>query len=240
MSQPIAILATIAAILLSGCATTTHQDRTSATSLSSIPPMVYAGEDRAEHPGASELAAILANEKAPGSQRIPVETTSPNSALFASQLAVQAIRAPQLEAELLAVHGIRPSQVEMSDQTYALQSHEWIVETFLPYIQSYFESNDIRVIGEGMDCDNIAQLFRQQLALSNTRAGGAAIGDVPCGILKTKQESAFGGVPESGSDYHSLIIIRTDQGWFAIEPQTQAITSFASYPNRPHVEWVLL
>lgn len=159
------------------------------------------------------------------------------TAFAINALALPPLSAQQIEVELLR-HEIQPSQIELSDEAYVIPSHRWLVEDFLPYIEAYFEANGIRVIGEGLDCDNVAHHFRQQLALSNARGGRAGQGDIPCGVLKAEQRRAFGGVPGNGAA-HSLILIRTDRGWHVIEPQTRVLLPLSLYPNLTYIHWAL-
>ena len=146
------------------------------------------------------------------------------------------IDARSIETELADVGQILPSQIEFSDQFYILPQHEWLANEFIPFSLEFFEANDVIASGEGMDCDNAAHLFKQLLSLSNTRGGRSHKGDVPCAVIKTTQLHPFGGAPGDRST-HALILLRTNEGWYVIEPQTGAISRLDSYPNREMIEW---
>lgn len=149
------------------------------------------------------------------------------------------IEAHELYAELVFDNALSPSQIELSDSRYNLPDHSWVTQKFLPYISNYFKDLGISVVGEGMDCDNISHFFRQQLSLCNFQGRQAHNGDIACGIVKTKQIYGFGGVKGDGN-YHSLVLLRTNLGWYAIEPQTGEIAPISNYPNASEINWVLL
>ncbi|MEM9158394.1 MAG: hypothetical protein AAGB46_05035 [Verrucomicrobiota bacterium] len=224
-----------AILILAGCSTTQPQRKvaSSVSSMIAAPTMQYATASR-------PISAV--SQLTPHSLKLTPPAASaaahPQPKLSSHLTSRFFLLAQQIEAELAAQGSLNPAQLEFSDRLYVLPSHDWLVSTFLPYIDRYFEKHQIRNIGEGLDCDNIAQLFRHQLVLSNAQGGGARAGDIPCGILKTQQRRPFGGVPGDGS-YHSLILLRTDKGWHAIEPQTQTISPLATYPNTPHIDWAL-
>ncbi len=152
---------------------------------------------------------------------------------------VATIDATTLQWELLSSFEIRPEQLELSDSTYIIPSLKWLKEDFLPYAKTYFSNYGLLGSGEGRDCDNISHAFRHLLVLANAQSGGMTSGDVPCAILKTKQTNPFGGI-QAEDAYHTLILIRTDQGWQIIEPQTGENTPFNDYPNKTEASWALL
>jgi len=148
------------------------------------------------------------------------------------------IDAQSIERELANAIRFQPEQIEFSDQFFVLPNHEWLAKAFIPFSLEFFEENGITAGGEGMDCDNAAQLFKQLLSLSNVRGGRSQDGDVPCAVIKTTQREPFGGAPGDQSS-HALILIRTDRGWHVIEPQTGAMETLEAYPNKEAIEWAL-
>lgn len=144
----------------------------------------------------------------------------------------------RVELELMRAHAIMPSQIEFSDDAFVLPDQAWIETEFLPYFRAYLDAMGAEPSGEGMDCDNYAQIFKQQLALCNARGGRATAGDVPCAVVKAQQVLPFGGVPGDGSR-HSVALLRTSAGWQIVEPQTGAITPLEAYPNRAYIDWAL-
>lgn len=198
--------------------------------------MVYAKMDLGVRL-ASLKSAESASRDIPGTldeAKIIRSESSPVKRLLGNLLAYDT-----LQDELHEGFGLRPSQIEFSDQKYVIPSHEWLVSEFIPYSQKYFAINDFDVTGEGMDCDNVARLFRNQLVISNVAGGRAGDGDIACGVIKVKQNKPFGGVHTTNSA-HSLLIIRTELGWQAIEPQTGTVATLQTYPNTDYIEWLLL
>lgn len=231
MKFAFATVVLLSSLLFSGCQSTPPH----AHAVTSAPAMIYAADQVSQSPStefSSLKAKISGNVPAAGYQQgetILKQPTNDDSN----------IEAHTLFSELVLDYAFSPSTIELSDSRYNLPNHQWLTENFLPYIARYFDELGISVVGEGMDCDNISHLFRQQLALSNFQGGRAHIGDVACGILKTKQVYDFGGVEGDGS-YHCLVLLRTNRGWFAIEPQTGALAVIESYPNIGEINWVLL
>jgi hypothetical protein len=55
-------------------------------------------------------------------------------------------------------------------------------------------------------------------------------GQILTGVIVTEEEFSFGGVPAGGA--HELNMLRSSLGWFAFEPQTDALAPWGEYPNR--------
>jgi hypothetical protein len=145
---------------------------------------------------------------------------------------VPAFPAPRLEQELRDVRPGVPVRMRFDDRAYVVIEHRWLTGTFLPYFRSFLLHLHAGTSGgEGYDCDNFAMLFRAKLMLSNMLAGGARRAEVPCGRLTVAQRAAFGGVPGAAGALHALVVVRTDSGWFVVEPQTCTIVELRNYPN---------
>lgn len=113
----------------------------------------------------------------------------------------------------------------------------WLKNDFLPKFQLIVKRLRMKSNTEGFDCDNFASLFKAQLQMENHLAGNSALGEVACGILVVQQKKSFGRVM-ANRQLHSLIVIRTENGWQVIEPQTMRVASLEKYPNRNTVESV--
>jgi hypothetical protein len=126
----------------------------------------------------------------------------------------------------------------LNDTVYVVPSEEWLVEKFLPYFARFRSELHLSHRGDGLDCDNFATIFRNQLVFSNIAAGREFEGDVPCGILEVQQKEGFGTVRSLGDGFHSLVVIRTDKGWMVIEPQDNTFAPLAEYPNRDRIAYI--
>ncbi|MCH6257546.1 hypothetical protein MLD52_13375 [Puniceicoccaceae bacterium K14] len=233
MKSTLATIVLLAAVFLSGCQTTIQSSSIQANGRP--PAMVYA-VDRLSSPSSAHSMSLNSGI----AENAPATTLAyPKQAFRETAPDESTVKAHQLYSELVFDYAFSPSQIELSDSRYNLPDHRWLHNEFLPYISGYFDELGISLIGEGMDCDNIAHLFRQQLALSNFQGGRANLGDIACGIVKTQQKYDFGGV-EGDQNYHCLILLRTNLGWFAIEPQTGESVEIELYPNTASINWVLL
>lgn len=113
----------------------------------------------------------------------------------------------------------------------------WLKNDFLPKYQLIVKRLRMKSHKEGFDCDNFAELFKTQLQVENRLAGNSAVGEVACGVLVVDQRRSFGRVM-AGRDKHSLILVRTENGWRVIEPQTMRMATLEKYPNRGTMESV--
>lgn len=109
----------------------------------------------------------------------------------------------------------------VNDHKYIIPLHSWVDKDYSRYFDSYIDFLGAQYQAEGMDCDNFADFYRQNLVLANLKAGGANEGDVPCATVVVNQRDT--GI------YHALNLMRTSRGWFVIEPQQGSITSLRSY-----------
>ncbi len=152
---------------------------------------------------------------------------------------VPVVESHALTTELAAVRPQLLPCLRFDDERYVVVDHRWLQETFLPYFRTFLNHVHANTSGEGYDCDDYTFLFRAKLVLSNVLAGGARAGAVPCGRLIVDQNRAFAGVPGSARARHALVLVRTEQGWFVVEPQTCAMTPLAAYPNLATIAEIL-
>ncbi|GAB1490150.1 hypothetical protein MASR2M8_26090 [Opitutaceae bacterium] len=144
-----------------------------------------------------------------------------------------------LRAELQAVSG-SPVPPTLRDNQFVVVDHAWLRSAFLPFFRGYLVSLRAHRSGDGMDCDNDSDLFRSQLIVANILAGGSRHGEVPCATLVVRPEKPFARVPADPGGLHQLVAVRTERGWFVIEPQTTALCPLHAYPNIGTIESILL
>ncbi|TVR53928.1 MAG: hypothetical protein EA425_02685 [Puniceicoccaceae bacterium] len=148
------------------------------------------------------------------------------------------IASHEIREELSGHYQVFAGIIELNDKKYVIPRHEWLVHDYLPHFSQYLREMGIRPDGEGLDCDNYSLLFRQQMIISNYLGGATRLGDVPAAIMKVRQVKSFGGVRADEESYHSLILVRTDRGWFVVEPQNGTLTALSRYPNRPFISYL--
>jgi len=134
----------------------------------------------------------------------------------------------QVIAELRA-QGI-PCDPNVVDNRYIVPEHSWVTDHYYPYFRWYIRYLQVEYQAEGMDCDNYSSFYRQNMVLSNLKAGGTRTGDVPVAIMVVYQHDK--GIT------HMLNLIRTSRGWFAVEPQDGIMTPFSTYRYRSNVKYV--
>ena len=109
----------------------------------------------------------------------------------------------------------------VNDHKYVVPHDQWMRNNYNEYFKAYIYYLGAQYEAEGMDCDNYADFYRQNLVLSNLKAGGAKYGDVPCATMVVNQKDK--GI------YHALNLVRTQQGWYAVEPQDGTFTELNRY-----------
>lgn len=126
------------------------------------------------------------------------------------------------------------------DNHFVVVDHAWLRSTFLPFFRAYLVSLRARASGEGLDCDNFSDLFRSQLIVANILAGGSRRGEVPCALIIVRPEKPHARIPADPGGLHQLVAVRTERGWFVIEPQTTALSPLHEYPNLETIESIQL
>ncbi len=124
----------------------------------------------------------------------------------------------------------------LASRSYQPVEGTWLTKTFLPRYRKTLNSLRVRGGAESFDCDNFAELFRSELAVESYLAGYASLGEVACAIAVVNQRRSFGRVLSSRNSLHSVVVVRTDEGWKVIEPQTLRVASLDDYPNRMGIE----
>lgn len=162
-----------------------------------------------------------------------------------SVTALDAVAAPPpsldratVQAEVCAGTGLSSYRVEAEGKGYAVVPHEWLMDRFLPYFLDTVFRLGLRFTDEGFDCDNYARLFRDELNLQY-RLQVTTEGQEPaCAVFTVRQKRTFGVVPGQSGYTHALVLVRTEKGWYVVEPQDGTISMLGKYPNRAHLRRV--
>jgi hypothetical protein len=147
---------------------------------------------------------------------------------YVSDTPSQTLTRDQVIAEL-RLAGVR-TRFNVTDNTYVVPSHKWVSEDYGAYFDWYLSYLDTDYHAEGMDCDNYSNFYKQNMVIANLRSRGSHRGDVPCAVIIVNQRDK--GI------IHALNLVRTDRGWFAVEPQEGRITALARYKYRNDVKYV--
>ena len=112
------------------------------------------------------------------------------------------------------------------DFHYIGVKHEFFVE----YTKWFTRVKD-RIVGAyrptSFDCDNFALLYKSLMSTSIYKNNKNR--EILVGIISVKQKKAILGIDEGV--LHALNIVKTDKGWFVVEPQTGEFISLKDYPN---------
>ena len=112
----------------------------------------------------------------------------------------------------------------------------WLTDSFLPKFRLIVQRLRMRGDSPSFNCKDFSALFKSELALENHLAGNSVLGEVACAVLVVDQKHAFGRVLKNDEMLHSLVLVRTENGWRVIEPQTMRIASLEKYPNKDSIE----
>lgn len=205
-------VAIVGCFFLTGCETTSSANYESVK----MPPAMH------YHAGSSNSYA--SNKSFNGSSTAPANSISQSaqSTRYSPSQTKQILSRERIITEL------RDSGVlvfpAVNDHKYIVPEHSWVRGDYSQYFDWYIYYLGARYNAEGMDCDNFADFYRQNLVLSNLKAGGARRGDVPCATLIVNQKDK--GI------YHALNLVRTDRGWYVVEPQDGTFVALNSYRYR--------
>ncbi|MGF1448993.1 MAG: hypothetical protein ACFB20_06210 [Opitutales bacterium] len=147
---------------------------------------------------------------------------------YVSEKPGQTLGRDQILAELRA-EGVR-TRFNVTDNRYIVPSHDWVKREYQPFFDWYLRYLDTDYHAEGMDCDNYSNFYKQNLVLANLRSGGSRHGDVPCAVMIVNQRDK--GI------IHALNLIRTDRGWYAVEPQEGHVWSLSSYKYLRDIQYI--
>ena len=214
-------LAGLLLTLLTGC-NTIESDPSVYQGVRIPPPMTYgANVDRTQ---AIDLDASIDPSQVPGIR----ENEAPLPPAYNVRNNRKLLTRSQVVAELRS-QGINCSP-NVVDNTYIVPDHNWVAQHYYPYFQWYIHYLRVEYQAEGMDCDNYSAFYKQNMVLSNLKAGGTRYGDVPCAVMVVYQYDK--GIT------HMLNLVRTNRGWFAVEPQDGIMTPLNSYRYRNNIKYV--
>lgn len=137
--------------------------------------------------------------------------------------ALEILDAARISAELRADLGDQTApRVDYFDHHYLYPDHDWVVESFIPYFREYVQ---LLTAGQAaaLSESQFANLFKTRLAVSNSRGGLASRGEVACAVVTLKGQN--------GEADRSGVLLRTDRGWFLLEPRAGTLTALASAPH---------
>jgi len=139
-----------------------------------------------------------------------------------SAAAGQTITRGRVLTELRSL-GIR-ARFNVADNQYVIPDDAWLKQQYDPYFRWFLHYLSADYQAEGMDCDNFSNMYQQNLVLANLKSGGSRAGEVPCAVMIVNQRDK--GI------LHALNLVRTDRGWFVVEPQDGRFTPLTSYRYR--------
>jgi hypothetical protein len=118
------------------------------------------------------------------------------------------------------------------DSLYRVVSDKWYKKKFLPWWWQYREGFDFYAQGwtaESNDCDDYAYRFRQSLRDSNALRPLKVRSSVAVAVAIVRMRYASMGIPAGG--LHACNLLRTEAGWFVVEPQNSQMVPLSAYPN---------
>lgn len=101
------------------------------------------------------------------------------------------------------------------DRQYGQVKHSWLTNKYLPFWENWLFQLNAKWKSESWDCDKFARLFQSNLFISGFLSGSERTPLV--GLLVTRNPS------------HATNLVKTEKGWYEIEPQDNKVTVF----NRP-------
>ncbi|HUX79205.1 MAG TPA: hypothetical protein VMW10_05615 [Alphaproteobacteria bacterium] len=126
--------------------------------------------------------------------------------------------------------GFKASATFFRDGKYVTPTHEHL-EMFINWWRGFILTENVAYIKDAFDCDNFANLFKTLYTLSSLRAEEKVEAQVLVGTIIVKQEKEFAFVYGGSFVWHMLNIVRTEKGWFVVEPQNGFFISLEYYPN---------
>ncbi|MGF1483142.1 MAG: hypothetical protein ACFBZ8_02130 [Opitutales bacterium] len=220
------LLAVAGSLVLTGC---NSVDPSTYSTVKLPPAMIYP----AKPPKPTVVLGERIELRSMDSTTSAVAPAAPNRDLplppsYVSHEPGQTLGRDEILAELRS-SGVR-TRFNVTDNRYVVPSHTWMNEEYQPFFDWYLRYLDTDYHAEGMDCDNYSNFYKQNLVLANLRSGGSRHGDVPCAVMIVNQHDK--GI------IHALNLIRTDRGWFAVEPQEGRIVSLRNYRYLNYIQYV--
>ena len=106
---------------------------------------------------------------------------------------------------------LAPVLVTCLDTHYTVVTHRWLTREFLPFWAQWLFSLGSQYVLNKWDCDKFARAFQSQMHIACFQAHAAHSGAI--GFIATNDK---GG--------HALNILKTDRGWYEVEPQNSRVT----------------
>lgn len=116
------------------------------------------------------------------------------------------LSAAQIKQELLGV------TTTCLDRSYGVIEGRWLVREFLPFWRGWLFRFGAEYKSESWDCDKYARAFQCQMHIACFEANSPRTAAIAILIVESKTS-------------HALNLIRTDGGWWEIEPQTSVISN---------------
>lgn len=156
--------------------------------------------------------------------------------------AMPAWKAPRVERAEFSAFEVRVhagvlapgASVDLSDSRFTIVNHETAL-ALVAWADSVYRSTGQRYTPESFDCEKFAKAYTLAVEWCAARAGVKA--QPLAARVYVEQRERFANVPGSKEGNHGIVGIRTDQGYFLLEPQPGSavkirIAPLADYPNR--------
>lgn len=130
-------------------------------------------------------------------------------------------------------------RVRFQDERYLFPEHRWMERVYLPYFKEYLGKLNLTFTEDGFDHDNYAFLFKTFLGLSNYRGGGSVSGEVACGIANIAFDTSdVKGLLDVRAKSWQQILVRTDSGWFVVDPRQVSLTPLKAFAVEHYIKEV--
>lgn len=218
LRNPLLTLAATGSILLTltGCNTT---DPSKYETVKMPPAMNY------KYSSSTHIAQYSESTNQQQAPAVSIQPLQRQSNSYSSGKSSNTLSRAQIMSELKR-DGVRILPT-VNDYNYVVPDYNWIAKEYHGYFSWFLYYLGAKYNAEGMDCDNFANFYQQNLVLANLKAGGARHGDVPCARMVVNQKDR--GI------YHALNLIRTNLGWYVVEPQDGQLIALNDYRYRKNI-----
>jgi hypothetical protein len=137
-----------------------------------------------------------------------------------------------------ALDDARANQPEIRNRAkvFYVSDVKWL-QSFVVWYGARLKDWNIHYQKEAFDCDDYATLMVLLANLMFVEKGDFS--SVICiGRMTVKMAVAWGGIP--AGDIHEMILVATNRGLMVIEPQNGKSCLLKDYPNREHIERLIL